>query len=255
VGAIARYFRGMSLLGRGLALAGRKPRLLVLGMIPVVITAAIFVTAFAVLIYFIDETAALVTWFADDWPEDSRTLTRLLVGVAILGAALLFAVVTFVQVTLLIGDPFYEKISTSVESLHGGVTDEVQVGLWRSIWRNLADSGRMLAVTATIGICLFVLGFLPVVGQTVVPVLGATVGGWLLAVELIGIPYSRRGRNVGARWRALRHHRPEALGFGTAVFLCFTFIPFGAVLFMPAAVAGGTLLARKALGLPYEVSR
>jgi CysZ protein len=44
----------------------------------------------------------------------------------------------------------------------------------------------------------------------------------------------------------LRAHRPEALGFGTAVFLCFL-VPGGAVLLMPAAVAGGTLLARHVL--------
>jgi CysZ protein len=42
-----------------------------------------------------------------------------------------------------------------------------------------------------------------------------------------------------------------ALGFGVAVFGCFL-IPFGAVLLMPAAVAGGTLLARHALGLPVD---
>jgi CysZ protein len=254
-GAVVRYFRGVGLLGRGMTLAARRPRLLILGMIPVVIAAAIVVAGFVTLIYFIEDVAAAGTWFADDWPEDSRQLVRILAGIAILGAGLLFAVVTFVQLTLLIGDPFYEKISTEVEAWYGGVTDEVEFGLWRSVWRNLANSIRMLAIAAAVGICLFPLGFIPVVGQTVVPVLGATVGGWLLAVELTGVAYARRGHNLGARWRALRRHRPEALGFGTAVFVCFTFIPFGAVLFMPAAVAGGTLLARKTLGLPYGESR
>jgi hypothetical protein len=42
-----------------------------------------------------------------------------------------------------------------------------------------------------------------------------------------------------------------ALGFGVAVFACFL-IPLGAVLLMPAAVAGGTLLSRRVLGLPIE---
>jgi CysZ protein len=40
-----------------------------------------------------------------------------------------------------------------------------------------------------------------------------------------------------------------ALGFGVAVFCCFL-IPLGAVFVMPAAVAGGTLLARRVLGQP-----
>jgi CysZ protein len=47
----------------------------------------------------------------------------------------------------------------------------------------------------------------------------------------------------------LRARLPLALGFGLGVFVCFL-VPLGAVLLMPAAVAGGTLLAREVLGLP-----
>jgi CysZ protein len=39
------------------------------------------------------------------------------------------------------------------------------------------------------------------------------------------------------------------MGFGVAVFVCFL-IPFGAVLVMPAAVAGATLLTRHVHGQP-----
>src|SRR5690606_4905820 len=92
---------------------------------------------------------------------------------------------------------------------------------------------------------------IPVVGQTVVPVIGAAVGGWVLALELVGAAFSRRGLRLPDRRRALRADRPVALGFGVAVFCCFL-IPLGAVLVMPAAVAGGTLLARRSLGVPIE---
>jgi CysZ protein len=37
-----------------------------------------------------------------------------------------------------------------------------------------------------------------------------------------------------------------AVGFGAAVFACFL-IPLGAVIIMPAAVAGATMLARRVL--------
>jgi CysZ protein len=40
-----------------------------------------------------------------------------------------------------------------------------------------------------------------------------------------------------------------AIGFGAATFICFL-IPLGAVLVMPAAVAGATLLARRLFNLP-----
>ena len=110
--------------------------------------------------------------------------------------AVLLGILTFTAVTLLIGDPFYEKISELVEDRFGGVPDEVEVGCWRSLRRSLVDSLRLIGLSVLVGIPLFLLGFIPVVGQTVIPVLGAAVGGWLLAVELTGVPFQRRGQRL-----------------------------------------------------------
>jgi CysZ protein len=252
MGVVGRYLSGARLLPRGLGMYARAPGLLLLGLVPVVIVAAVFVGLLVLLLIFIEEIAGGVTWWAEDWSETPRTLVRLAAGVGIFGTGLLLAMITFTQVTLAVGDPVYERISKRVEDWCGGAPGEAEVGFWRSSGRSLADSVKLIGLTALTGIPLFLAGFIPVVGQTVVPVTGATVAGWLLALELVGAPFSRRGKRLVHRRHALRRHRPEALGFGTAVFLCFTFIPFGAVLLMPAAVAGGTLLARKALGLPYQ---
>jgi CysZ protein len=242
----------VGLLWSGLVLCVRSPRLLLLGLIPVLITAAIFLVAIVALLYVIDDLASAVTWFAADWPETPRGLVRLAAGATILGAVVLVAMVSFVAATLLIGEPSYERISEDVEDRCGGAPAAVETGFWRSLPRDLADSARLVSATAIVGICLFCAGLLPVVGQTVVPVLGAVGGGWFLAVELVSVPFARRGLRLRDRWRALRAHRAEALGFGTAVFVCFTFIPGGVVLLMPAAVAGGTLLARHVLGAPHR---
>ena len=51
------------------------------------------------------------------------------------------------------------------------------------------------------------------------------------------------------RRAALGARRATSLGFGVAVF-CSFLIPLGAILLMPAAVAGAALLAREALGQP-----
>jgi CysZ protein len=83
-------------------------------------------------------------------------------------------------------------------------------------------------------------------------VLGALVGGWLLAVELTGAPFQRRGQRLRDRRRVLKTQRPLTLGFGVAVFLCFL-IPLGAIFMMPAAIAGATLLSRRTLGHPIDI--
>ncbi|MFF5178648.1 EI24 domain-containing protein [Micromonospora sp. NPDC000316] len=250
-GAAGRFLTGVGLLLRGLGLYVRSPGLMLLGIVPALISGVLFVAAFATLVYFVDDIAALVTPFADDWSTTARNLARVVAGLAFLGLGGLLAVVSFTAVTLVIGDPFYEKISERVEERYGGTPNAVEVPFWSSLRRSLADSVRLVALAALIGIPLFVAGFIPVVGQTVVPVIGAAVGGWFLALELVGAPFYRRGMRLPQRRAILKADRPMALGFGVAVFVCFL-IPLGAVLVMPAAVAGAALLARRSLGQSIE---
>ena len=251
-GALRDFLTGAGLLGRGLGLVLRNPRLLGLGLIPALISGLLYAAALVTLIVFVDDLAAGVTWFADGWSTLWRDAIRLVAGAALLGLGGLLGVLTFTAVTLLIGDPFYEKISGVVESRYGGVPDEVEVPLLRSLGRSLRDSLRLIGLSILLAIPLFLGGFLPVVGQTVVPVLGGAVGGWLLAVELTGVPFQRRDKRLRDRRLALHSRRPLTLGFGVAVFLCFL-VPLGAVLLMPAAVAGAALLSRKVLGQPIDV--
>lgn len=246
-GAVTRFLAGAGLLLRGLGLYVRSPGLMLLGIVPALISGVLFVALFATLLYFVDDLAALVTPFADDWSQTWRSLIRVAAGLAVVGLAGLLGVLTFTAVTLAVGDPFYEKISERVEERLGGTPGAVEVPFWASLRRSILDSLRLVAISALVGVPLFVAGFIPLVGQTVVPVVGALVGGWFLALELVGAPFYRRGMRLPERRSLLRADRPTTLGFGVAVFLCFL-IPLGAVLVMPAAVAGATLLARRSLG-------
>jgi CysZ protein len=247
--AFRDFFTGAGLIGRGLGQVVRRPGLLGLGMLPALISAVVYAAALTALIVYIDDVSAAVIWFADDWATGWRDALQVFAGLALLGVAGLLTVLTFTAVTLLIGDPFYEKISELVEDRFGGLPDAVETDWYRSLGRGLVDSLRLIGLSILLGIPLFVIGLIPVVGQILGLVLGGAVGGWLLAVELTGVPFQRRGKRLRDRRAALRARRPLALGFGVAVFLCFL-IPLGAVLLMPAAVAGAALLSRSVLGLP-----
>jgi CysZ protein len=249
MGAVREFAAGAGLLARGAALYARSGRLVLLGLIPAIVSGILFVTAFVTLVLFVDELAGAITPFADDWSSGVRNLLRVVVGFAVLGVSALVGVLVFTAVTLLIGDPFYEKISEHVEDRFGGVPDALERPWWQAMRRNLADSLRLLGMSLLIAIPLFLGGLIPVVGQIAIPVVGAAVAGWLLAVELVGVPFARRGLRLDDRRKALRAWRPLTLGFGVAVFVAFL-IPLGAVLLMPAAVAGAALLSRRALGAP-----
>jgi CysZ protein len=253
VNVVGQFFTGVGLLLRGLGMYARTPRLVLLGIVPALITGALFLAGYVTLIYFVTDLAELVTPFADGWAGWARELIRVLAAFAFLALGAVLGVLTFTAVTLVVGDPFYEEISARVEARYGGVPGEIEVPWWRSLRRSLVDSLRLVARSVLLGVPLFFAGFIPVVGQFVVPVIAAAVGGWFLVLELVGAPFYRRGLRLPDRRRVLGAHRPVALGFGVAVFCCFL-IPLGAILVMPAAVAGAALLARRCLGQPIEES-
>jgi CysZ protein len=77
-------------------------------------------------------------------------------------------------------------------------------------------------------------------------VLGFVFTARILALELTTRPLEARGMTRVERRAALRTRSPRVLGFGVGVQLCFL-VPGGAILVMPAAVAGATHLARHVL--------
>ncbi|MET8169716.1 EI24 domain-containing protein, partial [Streptomyces sp. NPDC005329] len=109
------------------------------------------------------------------------------------------------------------------------------------------DSLRILCRALLWAVLLFALGFIPVVGQTVVPVIGFFVTGFFLTQELASVALQRRGVDLRARLALLRSRKALIWGFGTPLGLAFL-VPVVAVFLMPGAVAGATLLARELLG-------
>ncbi len=247
-GALADAIRGARFLGRGLAMYVRSPRLMLLGLIPAMISSVLLIVGLVGLVLVADDLASLATPFADDWATGARTTIRIVAAVAVVGVGVVLEVLVFTALTLLIGEPFYEAISARVDDSLGGVPGgAIDVPFWRSLPRSIANSARLFAFAAVCGVPLFVAGFIPVVGETVVPVLGASVAGWVLALELTGVAFERRGLSLPDRRQRLRARPALSLGFGVATFACFL-IPLGAVLVMPAAVAGATLLTRELFG-------
>ncbi|MFF5896115.1 EI24 domain-containing protein [Streptomyces argenteolus] len=221
------------------------------GLLPALITLVVYTGALTGLGYGADDFVAWATPFADDWSSPWLGLLRntLVALVFILGIFL--AVITFTAVTLLIGQPFYESLSEAVDRSEGGEVPESGLPLWRELWISARDSVRILLRVAVYGVLLFALGFVPVLGQTVVPALGFCVSGYFLSQELTSVALQRRGMVLKDRLALLRGRRAMALGFGVPLALAFL-VPFVAVLLMPGAVAGATLLVRDLTAAPED---
>lgn len=235
---------------QGLGILLRSPRLLLIGALPAVLTTLLLLGGMIALVYWIDDLAAWVTPFADDWAQGWQTTIRIGAGVAVFGLALAVGLLGFSALTIAIGAPFYEHIAEKVEDDLGGVPGEVDLPWWRLLGMGLRDGVLLVLRSLMFTIPLFVAGFIPVVGQTVVPVLLALVTAWFLTLELVGVSFYRRGMNLKQRQVVMRRHRGLALGLGLpASLLCL--IPLAAIIVMPVAFVGGVLVARETQKVPY----
>jgi CysZ protein len=246
-GTLGEFLAGVGLLGRGLGLIARRRRLLVTGALPPLLTSVVFTAVLIVLLTELDRLVGWLTPFADGWSSGSATVVRALIGLALVAGAALLMVITFSALTLALGGPIYDKISEFVDEELGAPARPVDEPVLRSLGRGLRQSLTLVAVSVLVGLVLLLAGFVPVVGQTLVPVVSAIFGGWMLSIELVGSAFERRGLlRLSDRRSALRSRRARVLGFSVPTFLLLA-VPFAAVVVFPVATAAGTILARDLL--------
>ncbi|MGA5164855.1 MULTISPECIES: EI24 domain-containing protein [Streptomyces] len=234
---------GFGYLMKGQRWVGRHGRWFGFGLLPGLVTLVLYAAALAGLAWGADDLTAWATPFADDWSSPWQGFFRGFLTALLFVFGLFLAVITFTAVTLLVGQPFYESLSEEVDRSEGGEVPESGLPLWRELWISARDSLRVVLRVAFYGLLLFALGFVPVLGQTVVPVVGFCVSGFFLAEELTAVALQRRGVELKERLAMLRGRRLLTLGFGVPLTLAFL-VPFVAVFLMPGAVAGATLLVR-----------
>jgi CysZ protein len=234
---------GFGYLMKGQRWVAGHGRWLGIGLLPGLVTLVLYAGALIGLSYGADDLTTWATPFADDWSSPWLGLFRNLLTALVFALGLFLAVVTFTAATLLVGQPFYESLSAAVDRAEGGEVPESGMPLWLELWVSARDSLRILLRVVLYGLLLFGLGFIPVVGQTVVPVLGFCVSGFFLTQELTAVALQRRRMKLKERLVLLRGRRMLALGFGVPLTLAFL-VPVVAVFLMPGAVAGATLMAR-----------
>jgi CysZ protein len=238
---------GAALLARGARFLTQRPKLFWLGAVPPLIMSVLFGVLLVALITKLGVISEAVTPFADGWAQAARTAVQVLAGVGVLGVTLLVMIISFSTLTMAFGAPIYDKISEAVDTeLSGGLPDTGEA--WTSsLPRALKQSVVLIAISVAAALPLFLAQFVPVLGQTVVPVVSACFGGWMLCFELIGPSFERRGQpQLAQRRAAMQRRRWRTLGFSVPCFLLLA-IPFVAVVIFPIATAGGVFLTRELL--------
>ncbi|PKI90212.1 hypothetical protein CW368_10550 [Actinomycetales bacterium SN12] len=239
---VSEFFTGVRYLGRGFGYWRRRPGLMALGLVPGLIALVLLAAAIIPLLLNLGGITAWATPFADGWAPFWRDALRTAIGVVAAIAVLVLASVTFTALTLLIGDPFYQRIWRAIETDLGGDVPEGDGGFLVA----LGESIRLIALGALVAVLALAMGFVPLVGAPLAAVTSVLLTGRLLARELTGRALNARDIPSVERSGLFAQRRARLLGFGAATQLCFM-VPLGAVFIMPTAVAGATVLARDLL--------
>lgn len=238
---------GVGDLLRGFRVWGTSPGLMLLGALPAVIVGLVFVALLVGLMVAMPAVATALTPFAEGWAPVARETIRAVTQVALFLLSVVLLVLAYTAVTLAVGDPFYERIARRVEEREGDPPPERNEPLLRGVGRAVREGLRLFLAGLALSVALFLVGLVPVAGPVLAVALGALLGGRLLATELTGYAFEARGRTLAERRRALGGRRTRVTAFGAVTYVLFL-VPFAAVVVMPAAVAGATLLAREVLG-------
>jgi len=236
---IREFFTGVRILGRGFGMWRTHPKLLALGLVPAVIAFLLLAAALIPLALTLGSITDWITPFADGWVSPWREVLRFSLGAVLLIAALALAGAVFTALTLTIGDPFYQRIWRGIERSLGGPEPTGDTGMLTMIGEGI----RLVALGILVALLTLVIGFIPVVGGVLASVIGVILSGRLVARELTGRAFDARGLTTLSRSELLGSGRARVIGFGVATQLCFL-VPLGAIVTMPAAVAGSTILAR-----------
>jgi len=245
------FARGLSYVLRGMRFVYFKhPKLARYWLFPVLITALALAGVFyGAGSYSEDVGAALWSLFPESWNDVAgwvggllsalRWLIELIAGILMT----LLGLVAVLLLSSVVAAPFNDALSEAVEHILTG-----QPAPPFSFSRMLADIvrtvrleiGKALLYLLVVGPMFLASFFIPGVGQ-LVSLVGFALTAVYMGIDYVDWPAARRDWSVRDRVAFTRRQLPAVSGFGTGVWIIL-FIPLLNLLFMPAAVAGGTML-------------
>lgn len=183
-------------------------------------------------------------------PEALGLVLLWLLRVALTLVLLLVTGFILLQFGVLLGAPWYGKLSEELETLKTGRAVVVEVGLVRDIWRAILFELKKLAIALGLGLPLLAVGLVPGFGPLVTSIGSVTVTGTLTCLDFFDAPLERRRLRFRRKLAIVGSSLPASATFGL-VCLALVSVPFINLLAIPVCVAAGTLfVCDRVLPLP-----
>lgn len=165
----------------------------------------------------------------------------------LLGSTVLLSVVFFFVLTRVasaLAWPFNDLVSQKTEEIVRGTFHDTPFSvlqLLRDSARSIGHAFKVLGIYLALLIAALLLLLIPGVGVLLYTGAGALISSYMFAYEYLGYPMDRRRFTWKKKQNFLRSRFRSVIGFGLGNIVVAS-IPFLNLLFIPAAVVGGTLL-------------
>ena len=239
---------------KALSIFWRYPKLWGYVTIPIAVNSIVAIAIYGGFLFFGFELIAevqgdLIIWFdrlLSNLPQWLGFLQYVLLGIAFLLRVLLIIIALIVtgfaltQFGVLLGAPWYGKLSEQLEEMRTGRVEIVEVGIVKDIGRAIIYELKKLFLMAVVGIPLAIFSLFPGLGTTIF-----TVGWFILTATIVGLDFidsalERRRYKFRRKLKILFSCFPASGSFAL-VCLFLISIPFVNLVTIPLCVASGTL--------------
>lgn len=239
---------------RVLAVFWRKPQLWGYVIVPMLVNFGVGIFLYAGFLFFGWERVTNLTTYLSYWFENLTAnlptwlsfLDYLIIAfgfllqvLLIIGSLLLIGFI-LVQFGVLIGAPWYGKLSEKLEELRTNQLQVIEVGIARDIARAILYELKKLVLAVGVGLLLLLLNLVPGVGTVVTTIGGITLAAIIVCLDFLDAPLERRRLRFRDKLAMVLRSFPASASF-SLVCLGLVSIPLLNLLTIPLCVASGTL--------------
>jgi CysZ protein len=173
-------------------------------------------------------------------PELGLVLLVWVLRILLVMILLLLTGFILLQFGVLLGAPWYGKLSEELEQLQTGQLQIIQINPVREIWRAILYELKKLAMTVLIGVPLLLSNFFPGPGTVLATTGGVTLAATVVCLDFLDSALERRRLAFRQKLGIILQSLPASAGFAL-VCLALVSIPFLNLLAIPVCVTAGTL--------------
>jgi CysZ protein len=238
---MSRFLSGFFTPLKAFALIARNKKLIGLSVLPVAVTAIIYVLVLALLIKFADtKLDGILSRTGLNQDNILYSVIHVLIAIVLIMASML----TFSLIANLVATPFNDLLAEAAEAFARPPLAPVSGLQFKDRVRQIWIEFRKSLVVLLIAFFVFLFSLIPIVG-----LLGMLAAPMLLAYEFASYPQTRRSYGIRRSLGFLRRNAAACFGFGLMCSVLFL-IPFVSCLTLPLAVVGGMMLFAKYEAIP-----